>query len=335
MKSLVVQSAAAILALACLGCEDPAANRPAVGSRKAIAIVVPLSHPSLDASIDGFKAALNASSFAGSLEIETSSANGDLGKLGSIIKQVLAAKPDLIFVLSTPAAAEAAPLAERAKVPLIYTAVTDPVKAGIVSSLQNSNTPATGVTDLYPVTEQVGLFLRIMPAMKSAGILRTAGEENSLLLAEMTAKELESRGVKAKTEVISGPSLISQVLRNLLSEVDCIIVNGDNALVASLKTISNECVRAKKPLFVGDPDSVRQGGVATVGPSYYSLGFAAGERAVRVLEGEAPGSIPSGTPTEYDYIINTEAADRYGLTVPADLWTSRPVWESRASTGGR
>ncbi len=310
--------------------DTPSANGTA---RKRVRIVTPVAHPSLDETIRGFEDGLAEAGFSrDKLDwVPPLNADGDFSAIGSRLKNALADRPDVLFVLTTPGASQAISLSQAAGVPLVYAAVTDPVKAKIVTSMKASETLATGVSDLYPVDKQVDLFVAIQPSMKRAGLLFNPKEENSLILAEVTKSELAKHQVTAVFYDVSGTSEIAPKARLALDSCDCIIVNGDNLIVQNLAIVVNLCRRERKPLFVGDPDSVRRGAVATVGPSYYSIGRQAGGKAARILKGESAGKVPSDHPSEFDYILNTNAANAMGVGIPEQVWKSREIWESRKS----
>jgi len=301
--------------------------------RKKVIVITPVSHPSLEQSILGFIDGLSSEGYDNDkIGIKKMNANGDFSRVPSLTKNAVEEQPDLIFVLTTPAASQAIKITDPAGVNLIYTAVTDPIKAGIVTGMEKSNTLATGVSDRYPVKEQVKLFKLIYPEMKMAAVLYNPDEENSRILQLQTISELENNDVGYREFKINEQSKIVGLTKQALNVSDCLIVNGDNMLVENISLIINLCKKAKKPIFVGDPESVRRGAVATVGPSYYSIGEKAGKKAAKVLKGESPKDIPSEYPNSFDYIVNTSAAYDMGLNIPRRFWQSRTIWESNSTT---
>jgi len=319
-----------MVSLVIFGCKDYSKTG---SDRPNIFVISPLVHPSLEASISGFKQGLVENGYPlEKINLQYLNANGDFSKISSLVKTAIASKPALIFVLTTPAASEAIKLTNSAKIPLVYTAVTDPVDAKIVTSMVKSETLATGVSDRYPVEEQVKVFIRIMPNMRRTGLIYNPSEQNSLILVSQTINELNKNKVTANKYEVHSSSEITSQMKRLISENDSVIVNGDNLVMENLSTVINLCIQNKKPLFVGDPDSVRKGAVATVGPSYYDIGRKAGEKGAQILGGKNPKDIPSEYPTAYDYIINTKAAELMGLKIPSEFWAQREIWESKASS---
>jgi putative tryptophan/tyrosine transport system substrate-binding protein len=337
MRPITVLVSFALVLSLFVGCEKPSNDRKvSAGGTRTVVVLTPLSHPSLDQAIDGFRQGLSEKGYSGEkIRIELKNASGDFTKIASITKASIDMGPALIFVLTTSAASEAIKLTNPAGIPLVYTAATDPVAAGVVSDMSKSETLATGVSDRYPVKEQVETFMRISPNIKTAGLLFNPEEENSRILVEQTIQALEEKGVVGKKYLVNDVSQVSSRTKQAISESDCIIVNGDNLLTENLAEVISLCIAGKKPLFVGDPDSVRKGAVATVGPSYFSLGRQSGFKAAQILAGEDPRTIPSEYPRAFDYVINTNAAKAMGVEIGSDTWASRQIWESKASASDR
>lgn len=301
-------------------------------NRKAplVAIITPFSHPSLNQSIQGFKSGLTLKGYGKSkIDYLDMNATGDFSKISLIVESAIKKKPALIFVLTSPAASFAVKLTDKAKIPLVYCAVTDPIGANIVTSMEHSKTNATGISDRFPVKEQVKIFNILSRNMKSVGIIYNPKEQNSRVLVGQTIDAFKEYNIPVIKYTINKADEISSKTKLALGENSCIVVNGDNLATENLATIINLCKKEKKPLFVGDPDSVRKGGVATVGPSYYHLGVRAGYKAAKILQGEKANDIPSEYPHEFDYIINMDSAAKMGVKVPIEFWELRTIWESR------
>jgi putative tryptophan/tyrosine transport system substrate-binding protein len=302
-------------------------------TEKLVVAITPLSHPSLQQSFEGFVQGLNEKGYDQSrVKIETLNANGNFAAIPSLVKNAVARKPAAIFVVTTPACAEAVKITNPAGIPLLYTAVTDPISAKIVTAMDRSDTLATGVSDRYPVDAQMRLVRSLLPTMSKAALLYNPAEENSQILVRQSIDALTKMGVQSKRYEVHNASEIPSQAKQAIDANDCVIVNGDNLVIENLSTVANICRTNKKPLFVGDPDSVRKGAIATVGPSYFDIGRRTGHKAAEVLNGKSPKEIPSEFPVLFDYIINTEAAKSMGLNIPAEFWASRGIWESRSSS---
>jgi len=292
-----------------------------------------MSHPSLDQAIEGFQRGLSDAGFAqGTARIELQNANGEFDKVEALARQLAGQRPDLLFALTTSASRTTVKIAAESKIPVVYAAVTDPIGAGIVTSMSKSDNAVTGVSDRYPVPEQVRVFLAVVPALRSVGVIFNPGEQNSQILSEQTVKEFTATGVKATRYEVIDPAQIRPQIDHALSKHDAIVVNGDNLITEHLEVAIKACVEAQKPLFVGDPDSVARGAVATVGPSYFDMGRDAAIKAAKILKGEPVGTIASSYPTRFDYIVNVKAAKAMGIDIPKTFWLEREFWKSTSES---
>jgi putative ABC transport system substrate-binding protein len=167
--------------------------------------------------------------------------------------------------------------------------------------------------------------------MRTAAILLNPKEENSIILATETQTYLSARGIKVRQYFVNSTSEIAPRAAEAAIDNDALIVNGDNLIVENIGVVVNTCIDKHRPLFVGDPDSVKKGAIATVGPSYYQMGRQAGFKTAQILNGTPAGSIPSDTPSAFDYIINTQAAKAMHLTIPSSIWDTRNIWTSPAN----
>ncbi len=292
-----------------------------------VCIVTPLDHPSLGAAIDGFRSRLTATLPKNRVVFQSRSAGGDMSLVPDLLNQTVRHGCELVFVVTTPAAQLARSLVAGHGIPVVYTAVTDPVGAGIVQSMHGDRLPITGVTDLFPVDAQIQLFLAADPSAKSAAILYNPKEQNSQVLVARTEAALRARHIATSRFTASDPDTVAQVAQRAARAADMLIVNGDNLFTAQLDAVIAAAEAARKPLFVGDPESVRRGGVATVGPDYRLLGERAADKAWVILDGKrSAGEIPSEDPSSYSYYINVRAAQRMGLQLPRGAFESAPVW---------
>jgi putative tryptophan/tyrosine transport system substrate-binding protein len=166
--------------------------------------------------------------------------------------------------------------------------------------------------------------------VKSVAILRNPAEQNSRVLSEQSKEQLSILGIPSVIIDVAEESEINAKVEGAVRQHNCIVVNGDNLLIANIGRVIKLCSAAKIPLYVGDPDSVRKGAVAAVGPSYFSLGQQVGRQASAVLGGKRAGAIPCEFPISFDYIINTVAAESMGLDIKGESLQIRTIWTSRS-----
>jgi putative ABC transport system substrate-binding protein len=299
------------------------------GGDKLLCTVNLLDHPSLNASLKGFEDAINSNNKDGKIALQKFNASGSMQLVPDLLRQTLNAKCDLVFALTTPVATLARKVVAAKGVPVVYTAVTDPVGAGIVESMEKDTLPVTGYTDLYPVEEQVSLFVRLSPSANTVGILYNPTEQNSQRLVALTKAALEAKGKAVSLYGNQDPALVAETTRRAAKAQEMLIVNGDNLFTAELDIVIKIARDAKVPLYVGDPDSVTKGAVATVGPSYYDLGYKSGMRALEVLDGTFAGKLASENPKGHDYFINAKAASTFGVEITAEKLSIGSVWTTK------
>lgn len=274
-----------------------------------------VSHPSLDAAVEGFEAAFEDAGIPVTFDIQN--ANGDQSVAASIAGTFNASDTDLVLAVATPSA-QAAAQAITDK-PVLFTAVTDPVDAGLVESWEEPGGNVTGTSDANPVEAQLELIKEIVPDAKTIGIIYSPGEANSLVQVEWAKEAADKLGFELK----EAPSVTSgDVLQAVesLSDVDAIYVPTDNIVVSSLETVLQYGETNKIPVFGAEGDSIERGAIATYGLNYFDLGYQTGQMAIEILkEGKVPEEISVETLEEPSLYINLGAAERMGVEIPEVL----------------
>ena len=283
-----------------------------------IGITQIVEHPALDAARRGFVDEFAAQGYHGAKVIyDFQNAQGDFATAQAIAEKFVNASVDLILAIATPTAATAN---VTSKIPIVVTAVTDPVAAELVESIERPGTNVTGTSDLTPVQQQLELLKDIQPNTKRVGVLYNPGEANSLVqldIAKAAAKDLQLVLVEAP---VSNSSSVYQSAQALIGRVDAIYVPTDNTVVSAMESVIMVAESAKLPLMVGETDSVARGGLATVSIDYYQLGRQTGRMALEILEdGKDPAAMPIQYLDEVSLVLNLGAAERMGANLPSEL----------------
>lgn len=310
----------ATLALAlAAGLAAPAASAPSPGKVYRIGIMQIVEHPSLDAARQGFIDALAELGYRDGQNVryEIRSAQGDLAIAQTIAQRFVAEQVDMILAIATPTA-QAAAQATRT-IPILITAVTDPVAARLVQSLERPGTNVTGTSDMTPVAAQLQLLKRLVPSARRVGVVYNPGEVNSQVQAALTRQAAARLGLEVVEASASSSTEVLTAAQSIARRVDAFYVFTDNTVVSALESVIKVAEEARKPLIVGEGDSVRRGGLASVAIDYYQLGRQTGRMAARVLEGASPAEMPIQFQEEARLIINLKAAARMGVTVPEAL----------------
>ena len=277
------------------------------------------SHPALDAAREGFVDYLAQVGFKDGekIKLDLQNAQRDMSVARTIAKKFVTDEKGLIYSIATPASQAAAK--ETNTIPIIFNAVTDPVKAGLVKGIDSSGNNVTGVSDFIPVKSQIELLLKIAPQVKRLGILYNAGEDNSRVLVDITrgvAKELKLDLVDA---TVTNSGEVFAATQTLVGRVDGIYTIQDNTVISGLESVIKVANKNRIPVLVPGVPSVERGGLATIVTSYYDLGRIAGEQALRILKGTKPSEIPVSYAKDFDIYLNQKTADEIGIRFPEDL----------------
>ncbi len=279
-------------------------------------------HGSLDNCKEGFLAGLAEEGFVEgeNLTVLFDNAQADTGTTSTIADNYVSKNVDLICGIATPSAMSAYNSTLNTEIPVIYTAVSDPVAAGLA---EEDGTPVgniTGTSDYLAVTEQLQMIRDILPEAKNIGIIYTTSETNS----ESTIAEYKKHAGEYGFEIVdTGINTIADVelaAANLVEKVDCITNLTDNTVVSALQTELAAANAKNIPVFGSEIEQVKSGCVASMGLEYYELGKQTGHMAAKILKGEEKASdMHYETITESSLYVNTEAADKIGLALSEDF----------------
>ena len=314
---LAVVALAGVIA-GCGGSSDTSSS-PSADTSKAykIGITQIVSHPALDAAVEGFKAALAEKGFT-NITYDMKNAEGDMATTASIAQKFAADGLDLILGVATPTT-QAVVKADKTT-PIVFTAVTDPVGAGLVTDPAAPEANVTGVSDLQPVEPILELAKQFNPEATKVGIVYNAGESNSVYIVEAAKTAGAAMGLEIVEATASNSSEVQAAAKSLAQKgVDAIAVIGDNTAVTALEAIVKVCNENKIPLLAGDTDSVKRGAAAGYGFDYMDLGKQAGYQAAMILSGTPIKDIPVEYAKNLQLSINETAATAQGVTIPADL----------------
>ncbi|MFS8580096.1 MAG: ABC transporter substrate-binding protein [Novibacillus thermophilus] len=278
-----------------------------------------VEHPSLDAAREGFMQAFadNGYTEGDNVTFDVQNAQGDQSTATSIANKFASDGVDLVLAIATPAAQATAQAITD--IPVLITAVTEPVEAGLVESWEAPGSNVTGTSDLNPVADQLSLIPEIAPDAKTVGIVYSSGEVNSEVQVELAQEAADELGLELELATVSNKSEVLQAAQSLAGNVDAFYVPTDNTIVDALESMIQVAEESQIPLIVGEGDSVERGGLATWGINYEKLGYQTGEMAIKILEGENPAEMPVETLEDIELSINVSAAERMGVDIPQEL----------------
>jgi len=291
----------------------------ALANQKHVAITALVEHPALYSVRDGVKEALEKNGYTDgkNLKWEYQSAQGNTGTAAQIARQFIGDKPDAIVAISTPSAQ--AVVAATKQIPVVYSAVTDPVVAQLVKSMDATGGNVTGVSDVLELEKQLDLIKKIVPSAKKVGMVYNPGEANSVVVVKRLKELLAQEGMELVEASAPRSVDVGLAARSLIGKVDVIYTNTDNNVVSAYEALVKVGTEAKIPLVASDTDSVKRGAIAALGVNYKDLGVQTGEIVVRILKGEKPGDIASETSAQLALYVNPSAAEKQGVSLSEEL----------------
>jgi len=305
-----------ILAVSILSISTVYAAVPA--KKVVIGISKIVSHPALDAVEKGIQDELAASRLNVAYDLQN--ANGDIGTSASIANKFKSEKVALAIGIATPTAQS---LVNTLKgTPVVFSAVTDPVKAGLVKSLKGGDKWVTGVSDMTPVKQQIQLLLRIKK-IKRLGHIYTSSEENAVVLAGIVKQACRELGIEYVETTVSKSAEVKEATQSIIRRVDALYVSTDNTVVSAMSALADVALKNKVPIMSADPSSAETYPVlAAWGFDYYKMGRVTGKLVAEILRGKKPEQIPTRFMTktsDIDLLVNLDVAKKLGLTIPKDI----------------
>ena len=278
---------------------------------KKVAIVQYVEHPSLDAIRESTIAALGKAGYVDgkNITIEYANAQADQSNLNTIASK-FQREADVIIAIATPAAQAMA--AATSDIPIVFTAVTDPMGAKLVDNLDAPGGNVTGTSDAIPVDQVFELCKKLTPGVKKIGLLYTASEVNSQSVISKAKTLAPDYELEFEEMTITNTSELQQAAELLASKVDAIYTPIDNGIASAMAILSEVGKTAKIPIYVGADSMVIDGGYATVGINYDDLGAKTAQMVAEILGGKAIKDIPVATLNHFDKVINETTAKAIG-----------------------
>lgn len=324
-KTIAIMMTAAMVMAMAAGCGSKESSSSDGDNKEAsykIGIQQFAEHGSLDNCREGFLEGLEEEGIkeGDNLTVEVKNAMADTATNAQIADSFVSDNMDLLCAIATPSAQSAYNAAMDKDIPVVYTAVTDPVAAELADKDGNPVGNVTGTSDTLPVEEQLKMIREMMPDAKTIGILYTTSEANSVSAIATYESLVDKYGFTLETKGISQTSEIALATDDLLTKVDCITNLTDNTVVASLPTILEKANEKGIPVFGSEIEQVKIGCLAAEGIDYIQLGKQTGKIAAQILKGEKKASeIPYEIISEPGFYVNTKVAENLGIEVPSDL----------------
>ena len=320
MKRTLALLMASALMLSLAGCSQTGGSSSSGEAETLrIGIIQPMEHESLDAAREGFVQALADHGYTegDTIVLDYQNAQGDSSALLTISQRFVGDDCDLVLAIGTGAAQSIA--SQTSEIPVLITAVTDPVDAGLVQSSEAPGTNVTGTNDMNPIREQLELIPEILPDAQTVGLLYTSSEDNSILQIEEAKAILEEMNLDYVEQTVTGSNDVQQAVQSIVTRCDAIYIPTDNTFASAMPLVGSGVMESGTPVICGATGMVEAGGLITLGLNYYNLGYQTGEMAAQVLEGADPASMPVQSQNQYDYVVNEEMLSALGMELPQSL----------------
>ena len=282
-----------------------------------VGVVQIVEHAALDVASKGFVDGMAAKGYkeGDNVTYDRQNAQADQSNLHTIAQHFINKKVDLICAVATPAAQVVANATQD--IPIVATAVTDYEAAKLIKNNAKPETNVTGTSDMNLVEAQLDLILKLVPTVKTVGVIYNSSEINSQVQVDLLKGFAKDRKVEIKEATVNNVNDIQQAARSLIGNVEAIYVPTDNVLASAMPALAMVTEEAKLPVVSGWDDA---NGIATIAIDYYKLGVQTGEMAADILSGKAkPQDMPIQTQNEFTVIVNEANAKKIGLTIPKEI----------------
>ena len=311
MKKIIISFVSLMVAmLALVGCATSNDSKEQVR----IGILQYVEHDALSGARKGFIAELEEQGYADgkNIRIDYQNVQGEQSNLQTIAEKLLS-NNDLVLGIATPAAQALANLST--KTPILFTAVTDPVSAKLVASMEHVGGLATGTSDRSPVKKQVELLKKVLPNLKKVGIMYTTNERNSEVQVEEAEAVFKAAGIETITKGISSTNDVQDTTRSLMSQAEVLFIPADNTIVSAINLVTDLSKEMKVPVVGGAVDVVDDGVLFTYGADFEALGRQTAKLAIRIMNGEKVGDIPAEQPEVLNVVVNEEMAKSLDIDI--------------------
>ena len=289
------------------------------GEAKKIGIVQIMEHPSLNTIRESMIDELAALGFADGQEIiiDYQDAQGEPSNLKTICQKFANHDYDLIVAIATPSAQAA--VGETTKIPVLFSACTDPVGSELVDNLEKPGGNVSGTSDAVSAEKIMELAVQITPDIKKIGALYNSSETNSVSVINDLKAYAARNGMSVVEATVTNTSEVQQAVQSLVGKIDAIFSPIDNTVASAMPLVAQVTRNAKIPMYVGADSMVKDGGLATYGVNYVTLGKETARMAAEILNGKKAGDLPVRMITDFEIYLNLETAEMIGITIPDDI----------------
>ena len=278
-----------------------------------------VDHPDLNATRLGLLEGLRAKGFepGKNLEFSYEMADGNPAQAAKIARELVSENPHVLVGIATPTS-QALVSATRS-IPIVFTAVTDPVGARLVKQLDKPGRNVTGLSDLSPIVQHVSLIKELLPEASSIGVVYNPAEANAVALVGLLRKATRDFGYKLHTEKVLTIDDVEAKAESVAKKSDVIYALTDNTVASGMEGLIDAANQAGTPVVAGATSYVGKGAIAGLGLDYYDVGIQTADYVAAILNGQKPGKLSVKTAQSSQLVVNLDAARKLGVTVPQSV----------------
>ena len=283
-------------------------------------------HPSFIWTDRGFKTALKEAGYIEGKNVifNFQDAKADPDKIVPIANKFINEKVDLIHTMSIMTSQGIVKVVKE--IPIVYSMVMNPIEEKVVATMGPTGTNVTGVAtslcaleDRWQIEPQLDMYIKFMPDAKRWGTIYNSGRVNSIFYMKELRAICKRLGLELLEAPVTRADEVKKAAESLVGKVDAIYGTPDDFAMSAFEEIAEVCNKNKIPLFGGEVECVQRGAVAAYNQDYFLVGYKAGKKAIRILNGEKPGDIPSDLTKKYYLVISLKNAETQGLAISPEL----------------
>ncbi len=314
MKKLLSLLMTGTLIFGLAGCGSDEAPAPTTGEDTLnVGLIQLVEHPSLDEIREAIVSEIDAQGYGDKITVDYQNGQNDTSTINTINQKFVADEVDAIVAIATPAAQSA--VAATQDIPVIFSAVTDPVAAELLADVNAPNLNSTGVSDAIAVDMIFDLANELTPDVESYGFVYNMSEVNSVSVIADAKEYLDAQGISYTEAIVTNIGEVTTATQSLVGKVDALFLPIDNTVASAMANVSQIALDNDLPVYVAADSMVADGGLATVGINYTQLGKQTADMLIDVLEGQAIADTPVQTLTDCAVVVNPDTAAALGVDV--------------------
>lgn len=284
------------------------------GEKLKVGIVQLIDNGAFEDMRDGFIQELQDKGYGeDKVEIIYKNAQGDATNLNTICQEMVDSQVDLVATIATPASQ--AMVAMESDVPIVFISVSNPIGAGLLTTMEQPDKNATGTSNAIPIEDIFALSDDLTPGMQTYGLLYCTNEVNSVTTIENAKNYLDEKGLQYVEQIVTNSSEVQQAAQALVGNVDAIFVPNDSVIQAAMPLVAEVARDAKIPIYGSSAVMVNSGAFATVAITDTEIGMISADMAIAHFEGKEMAEIPALVVPANAIVVNEDTAEALGVTL--------------------